>query len=924
MSNKQDNSGNLPSAALPLHNQAEEALHEPKQFLKSVIDGLPDIIAVLDDQGNILLTNKSYRVFAEKNGVKPGTFSNSTNYLSVCDSASGEDSEEASLFAKGIRDVLSGKCQLFELEYPCHSPDEKRWFIGRVSPLTYQGSRQVIVAHTNITVLKQTEEALRRSQELLNSTKRLSKTGGWEWDTVTQAMIWTEETYRIHGFMPGEMEPGSAEHINRSLACYGPEARPIILGAFQRCVEQGESYDLELPFTSAKGSQLWVRTTAHPVLESGKVVRVIGNIVDITELKRRENELRIAQELSDRIIEDGPVAITIMNRNGKIVFSNRHAEQLFGLEKTTIEALGYNDFRWQITDVDGSVFADERLPFCQVMATGKAVYDIQYAIAPPDGARKILSINAAPLHDEQGRIDRVVCSIQDITERRQAEEHLQKFKQIVSSTSEAVSLVDKNYCYVITNKAYETFSGKKQEEFIGLSVADYLGEAVFLEHVRPQFDRCLKGETISYQDWFEYPRLGKRFVEVTYFPYIDVKGDIAGVVSNTRDITDLKNAEREVNTLLEKRVAEKTRELLDSRNLFQTLADYAPVGIFQTNAEGRNTFVNKKWCEITGVPEASALDGGWLSALHDEDRTRVVDAWIAAVDEGKEFYAEYRFVHPDGNVVVVQGNAVAVHKKDSGSRHYIGCIVDITERQMATEEIIKVKEMAISADQEKDRLMRTVAHEFRTPLSLITSSFDILDRYGDNLDEQRRKAQDQHIRSAVRQLTELVKTLLSYNQRENSQDLELWTLQDIEKLIRIICEEVTSGRSSGQSLQLSFPVGHGVVKMNEAIFRCLFGNIVDNACHYSLPAGCVFVRVSIEEPWLILEVQDQGIGILPEDRERVFDDFYRGQNAARQRGMGLGLGIARYAAERLGGIIDLANFPSQGTTFRIKLPFSSQ
>lgn len=140
--------------------------------------------------------------------------------------------------------------------------------------------------------------------------------------------------------------------------------------------------------------------------------------------------------------------------------------------------------------------------------------------------------------------EREVCRLVavDISERKIAEEYLEKFKQIVASTSEGISLLDTTYRYVIVNKAYETFSDKRKEELIGVTVAEYLGEAVFYEDIKPQFDKCLNGETIRYQDWFEYPTLGKRFVEVTYYPYIDARGEISGVVANTRDITERKQA----------------------------------------------------------------------------------------------------------------------------------------------------------------------------------------------------------------------------------------------------------------------------------------------------------------------------------------------------------------------------------------------
>jgi PAS domain S-box-containing protein len=147
---------------------------------------------------------------------------------------------------------------------------------------------------------------------------------------------------------------------------------------------------------------------------------------DVTEIKQTVEALRKAHELSKRIIEDGPVAITKVDRDGEIVFANHQAEQLFGLEKSNIQGRRYNEPAWQITAVDGSPYPDEELPFYRVMATGRAVYDVQHAIIRANRSRCILSINAAPLHDAQGRIDSIVFAIQDITERKTAEHALRE------------------------------------------------------------------------------------------------------------------------------------------------------------------------------------------------------------------------------------------------------------------------------------------------------------------------------------------------------------------------------------------------------------------------------------------------------------------------------------------------------------------
>jgi PAS domain S-box-containing protein len=156
---------------------------------------------------------------------------------------------------------------------------------------------------------KQAEAALRQSETLLNATQRLAKIGGWDWDVEQQTSFWTEETYRIHGFEPRAFAPGSSEYIDRSLACYDPADRPIISAAFQRCVQQGEGYDLEFPFTSADGHRKWVRTTATAVREAGRVVKVVGNIMDITGRKQAEEKLKASEERLRLTLEAAQIGI---------------------------------------------------------------------------------------------------------------------------------------------------------------------------------------------------------------------------------------------------------------------------------------------------------------------------------------------------------------------------------------------------------------------------------------------------------------------------------------------------------------------------------------------------------------------------------------------------------------------------------------
>ena len=278
----------------------------------------------------------------------------------------------------------------------------------------------------------------------------------------------------------------------------------------------------------------WIGVAAAPLPAQG--LGVVVTYTDISEKiearkKQMENENKFRQ-----FFENVGFYGYMLSPEGFILEVNN----------TALSALGYS--RDEITGRPlSALYARESLAeaekaFQEWLANGR-VCNAELVVQAKDGTKRDVLLNADSVMDDSGRIVYSTSIQVDITDRKKSQVYLEKYKNIVSSTADGISFLDMDYRYVIVNKAYEKFSGVRRDRFIGLTVSEYLGKDVFENHIKPQFDRCLHGETINYQEWFEYPTIGRRFVDVTYYPFRDSSGRISGVIANTRDITEQKRAE---------------------------------------------------------------------------------------------------------------------------------------------------------------------------------------------------------------------------------------------------------------------------------------------------------------------------------------------------------------------------------------------
>jgi PAS domain S-box-containing protein len=309
--------------ALEREQAAKEEEAQRRQELQQTLDSLSAHIAILDEAGEIIAVNGMWRSFAESNGSDPARVSEGANYLSVCESATGLNAGEAAAFAEGIRAVLSGRRANFEMEYPCHSPTEQRWFMGRVTPYFCNEKPWAVVAHENITERKLAEEALRDQKVLLETIL----------GQAADAIIVCDDQGRFTFAnaaarqMALQDPEGATLDVNQEVwgVAHYPDGRriPREEWSISRALRGETTVGGEVRLIRPDGSHYDVLMSAAPLNNADEnLVGAVAGLLDITEHKRaeeerdrlrqqdlearvqREERRRIARDLHDVVLQD--------------------------------------------------------------------------------------------------------------------------------------------------------------------------------------------------------------------------------------------------------------------------------------------------------------------------------------------------------------------------------------------------------------------------------------------------------------------------------------------------------------------------------------------------------------------------------------------------------------------------------------------
>ena len=500
-------------------------------------------------------------------------------------------------------------------------------------------------------------------------------------------------------------------------------------------------------------------------------------------------------------------------------------------------------------------------------------------------------------------------------ERKQAEKALEQQRQwlevTLSSIGDAVIVTDTNAAIAFMNPVAEALTGWTQQDALGQKIDTVFH--IIHAHTRAAaeipIERVLQegivlelaeNTTLIARDGREIP------IDDSCAPIRNQRGHLQGAVLIFRDITKRKQA---------------AEALLKSEKRYRSVVNNVKDVICQTDETGIWTFLNPSWTEITGFSIQESIGTNFLNYVHPDDRQLNFEQFHSLITRQKEYcHHEIRYRTQDGSVRWIEAFFRLTLDANDAIIGTSGTLHDITERRRAEEEIRKALAQEKELNELKSRFVSMTSHEFRTPLTTILSSAELLEYYAHRWDDQKKISHLHRIQNTVQHMTSLLDDVLLIGKADAGKLEFNPTPLDLEQFYLSLLEEMQLNISEQHTLKFVSNAPSTRACMDEKLLRHIFGNLLSNAIKYSPQGGTVNLKLAYQDGEAIVQIQDEGIGIPKEEQKRLFESFHRASNVDKIQGTGLGLAIVKRAVDLHRGRIAVSSEVGVGSTFTVTLP----
>ena len=766
---------------------------------------------------------------------------------------------------------------------------------------TYEELKQKVIELEKMLKEYERKEARQNLQEV---TKRLEKIA----EMGDDGIIVFDEKYQIEfaNMMASELTGFSKErlvgmdfrrllgeedigYLDQMHSEVGADESKRVCTEMEVLTENGLKRDAEVCITIAE-------------MEKGRV-KTYAYLRDITERKRMEREIREATKRFEKIAEMGDDGIIVFDEDSRIEFANQMASEFMGLPKDHI--LGREFF--SLIGKPDEEFLEEMVMRGEGM--GEKVCT-EMSLHTPQGQVKASEVCIAPTRSEDGRI-KTYAYIRDITERKKFEKELkeseEKFRNLFERVRHGLFISTKEGHFLDCNQAMWGLLGyQDKEEFLKIDILKDL-------YVNPE-DREIfmkQVENLGFIKDFEVEfkkKNGERItVLLTATAKRDEKGTIIGYEGLNIDITDRKKMEK---------------ELKEANDFLMNLIESSVDGIIVTNTKGDILIFNKGAEDLLGYKSEEVVEKMNIRSIYQPGVAKEVMDKLRSPDFGgigklTSFPIFHR--RKDGELVEGDLSASIIYDEKGNEIASVGIFKDLRERLRIERELQKMREALLQSEKlaAMGRLTSQIAHELNNPIYGIMNTLELL-KTEISPESKRRRILDLSL-SEIKRLSEMLRNMLSFSKPEEEKRRPIKIDELIEGILLMMEKQM---KESNIQVETSFDPGIAEIMASTNQMRQVMLNIFKNAKEAMPKGGTLFVRTSKGDNKILIHIQDTGIGISEEIRDKIFEAFFTTKQ--KVKGVGLGLSVCYGIIKDHGGDIKVESKEGKGTTFIISLPVESQ
>ena len=646
----------------------------------------------------------------------------------------------------------------------------------------------------------------------------------------------------------------------------------------------------------------------------GKIIGVIGISRDITDRKQteeiiieRENQLKEAQRMANMGSWDWDISTNTIHWSDeayRIYGLSREEEPILTRERI-METIHPDDHDRIYENIDKTVDS----------GIGN---NNEYRIVRPDGSVRFISSRREIKLDRDGNTIGLMGTFNDITERKLAEETVKRYQHIVSSNSDFLSYLDKNFIYQAVNDSYLAAFEKTRDEIIGKHVKEVIGQESYKDS-KKYLDQCLSGETAHGISFINLPEKGIRIVDARYDPHLSEDGSVAGIVVSVRDVTEIKQVEE---------------ELRENEQLLRSFFDAALVGMSIVSPEMKYIQVNDNLCKILGYSREELLDMKWADITLQDDKEKSIDIHNRVLTgEIDNFSIEKRYVRKDGEIVYAEISTECIRNEDNTMNYYVSFTQDITKRVLTEKEHEKIEQQLFQSRKMEaiGQLTGGIAHDFNNILAGILGYTRLASRLARDDKEGKMANYLNQIQHGSERARDMIKQMMIFSREMPTEH----SAQSLPPLVDNTLNLLRPSIPSSIYILTKLPDDLPEVKIDPAQFEQILMNLCINARDAMDGNGNIVISLfesklqdqvcqscheAIFGDFVTLMVEDTGSGIPAETLSQIFNPFYSTKEVGE--GTGMGLSMVHGIMHTCGGHIQVATTAEEGTTFYLIFPLA--